>query len=89
VPEGSLEEEIRRDVLFSYFRYYLDFQKLKQIFSKPELGVGWFNAGENLLKFIKKIPALIFLGLMIFFKFCQMFYYMALKPKTRLPRESF
>jgi len=89
VPEGSLEEEIRRDVLFSYFRYYLDFQKLKQIFSKPELGVGWFNAGENLLKFIKKIPALIFLGLMIFFKFCQMFYYMALKPKTRLPAGEF
>jgi radical SAM superfamily enzyme YgiQ (UPF0313 family) len=89
VPEGSSEEEIRRDVLFSYFRYYLDFQKLKQIFSKPELGVGWFNAGENLLKLIKKIPVLIFLGIMIFFKFCQMFYYMVFKSKTRISMREF
>jgi len=89
VLEGSLEEEIRRDVLFSYFRYYLDFQKIKQIFSKPELGVGWFNAGENFLKLIKKIPALIFLGIMIFFKFCQMFYYMVLKRKTRISMGEF
>ncbi|MDD4182788.1 MAG: radical SAM protein [Candidatus Omnitrophica bacterium] len=84
IPEGSSEEEIRRDVLFSYFRYYLNFQKLRQIFSKPELGVGWFNAGENFLKLLKKIPALIFLEIMIFFKFCQMFYCMVLKRRTRL-----
>jgi radical SAM superfamily enzyme YgiQ (UPF0313 family) len=84
VPSGSTEEEIRRDILFSYFSYYFDLQRLKQIFAKPELGVGWFNAGEDLIDFLKKLPSLAFLGLMILFKFFQLFYYTVLKRKTRI-----
>ncbi|MDP2923137.1 MAG: radical SAM protein [Candidatus Omnitrophota bacterium] len=89
VPAGNSEEEIRRDILYSYFSYYFDFMRLKQIFAKPELGVGWFNAGENLLEMLKKLPALIFLGLMIFTKLCQLFYYMVLKKKTRVSFRKF
>ena len=89
VSEGNSEEEIRRDILYSYFSYYFDLERLKQIFAKPELGVGWFNAGENMLEMLKKLPALIFLGLMIFAKFCQLFYYMVLKKKTRISFRDF
>ena len=38
VPQGNTEEEIRRDILFSYFSYYLDFKRLKKIFTSPDKG---------------------------------------------------
>lgn len=84
VPEGSSEEEIRRDILFSYFSYYLNLEKIKQIFIRPDLGVGWFNAGESLFKFFKKLPSLIFLGIMIASKFCQLFYFVVIRKNTRI-----
>lgn len=84
VPEGNTEDEIRRDILFSYFAFYLDFNKLKKIFTRPEQGVGWFNAGEKAIKFLGKIPAIIFLGSMLLFKFCQFFYYMVIKKETAI-----
>jgi radical SAM superfamily enzyme YgiQ (UPF0313 family) len=82
VPMGNTENEIRRDLLFSYFSFYLDINRLKNIFAKPEEGVAWFNAGEKLWEIAKKLPALILLFLMLFFKFGQLFYYSAIKKET-------
>lgn len=92
VPEGNTEDEIRRDILFSYFSYYLDAKRLKGIFARPDLGAGWFNAGERLIEIIRKMPALFFLGLMLCLKFGQLMYYMVFKKETssllrRFPRQ--
>jgi len=84
VPEGNTEEQIRRDILFSYFNYYLDFERLKKIFTSPDKGVGWFNAGESFFDILKKIPALFFLVMMMFLKFGQLFYYTVLKKETAI-----
>jgi len=84
VPPDNTEDEIRRDVLFSYFSFYLDIERLKKIFARPDQGVGWFNAGEKFLEFLKKVPALIFLGLMMVVKFGQLFYYMIIKKETAI-----
>ncbi|MFA6129525.1 MAG: radical SAM protein [Candidatus Omnitrophota bacterium] len=69
VPAGSSENEIRNDLLYSYFVFYLDFNKLKQIFTDPNKGAGWFNAGETTINLIKKFPALLLLGVNISIKF--------------------
>lgn len=82
VPKDNTEDEIRRDILFSYFNFYLDINKLKEIFARPEQGVGWFNVGERLKEVFCKAPALIFLGLMLWFKFFQLFDYAVLKKET-------
>jgi anaerobic magnesium-protoporphyrin IX monomethyl ester cyclase len=82
VPEGSTEEDIRNDLLYSYFRFYLDFERLRGIFARPELGVGWFNAGEKIKDIIKKLPALFVLGFFLAVKFGQFFYYTTLKRGT-------
>lgn len=84
VPESSTEAEIRRDILFSYFSYYLDLGRLKQIFLKPEMGVGWFNAGATFTEVLKKLCSLFVLGIMISVKFCQLFYYSVIKKGTRV-----
>ncbi|MCK9614368.1 MAG: B12-binding domain-containing radical SAM protein [Candidatus Omnitrophica bacterium] len=89
VPQCSSEEEIRRDILFSYFSYYLDWRRIKQIFARPDLGVGWFNAGSNLMEFLKKLPSLVFLGAMIISKFCQLFYFIVLRKNTRISLKCF
>jgi anaerobic magnesium-protoporphyrin IX monomethyl ester cyclase len=84
VPKGNTEEEIRRDILFSYFSFYLDIEKLKRIFTRPEQGVGWFNPGERLKEFVYKTPPLIFLGFMLCIKFLQLFYYSVVKKETAI-----
>lgn len=84
VPEGNTEEQIRGDILFSYFSSYLDFERLKKIFASPDKGVGWFNAGESFWGRLKKIPALFFLVMMMFLKFGQLFYYTVLKKETAI-----
>ena len=84
VPEGNTEEQIRGDILFSYFSYYLNFERLKKIFTSPDKGVGWFNAGESFWGILKKIPALFFLVMMMFLKFGQLFYYTVLKKETAI-----
>lgn len=82
VPAGNTEDEIRRDILFSYFRYYFDLDRLKKILTKPEQNVGWFNAGGRLLEKIKKIPAFLFLFAMLSFKLGQLLYYCVVKRET-------
>ena len=47
VSTGSSEEELRRDILYSYFSFYFGINRLKQILLNPNQGVGWFNAGKN------------------------------------------
>jgi anaerobic magnesium-protoporphyrin IX monomethyl ester cyclase len=84
VPQGNTENEIRRDILFSYFSFYLDIYRLKNIFAKPEHGVGWFNAGSTTLEIVKKSPGLIILSLMLLFKFFQLFYYCIIKKETAI-----
>ena len=46
--------------------------------------MGWFNAGESFWGYIKKIPALFFLVMMMFLKFGQLFYYTVLKKETAI-----
>ncbi len=75
VPEGNTANEIRMDILLSYLVFYLDFSRLKSIFASPDKGVGWFNAGEELMEFIGKIPALLLMGGLLIVKFGELFLY--------------
>lgn len=75
VPSGNTEEEIRMDILLSYLIFYLDFSRLKSIFASPDKGVGWFNAGEELMEFVKKIPPLLLMGALLTAKFSELFLY--------------
>lgn len=84
VPENNTENEIRRDLLFSYFSFYLDINRLKSILSRPDKGVGWFNAGEKIGDVIRKIPALASLGLMLLFKFGQLSYFSVINKETSI-----
>lgn len=84
VPPGNTEEEIRRDLLFSYFRFYFDLERIGQIFSKPENNAGWFSAGKRFTDILKKIPALLLLGFFMFCKFIQLFYFSVIKKSTRI-----
>ncbi len=84
VPPNNTENEIRRDLLYSYFRFYFDAERVKQIFRKPERGVGWFNAGNRLAEVLKKIPAVTLLGFFMFCKFIQLFNYCVIKKETRI-----
>jgi len=85
VPTGVTEDEIRRDILFSYFSFYLNFARLKPIFAKPGQGVGWFNAGDGAKGIVKKLPALVLLGALLGVKFLKLFYYMVINKTTRVP----
>ncbi|MBF0319225.1 MAG: B12-binding domain-containing radical SAM protein [Nitrospirae bacterium] len=84
VPEGSTENEIRRDLLFSYYSYYLNVDRLKEIFANPDNNVGWFDPGSKILDTLRKIPAIAYLFFMLFAKFIQLFYYMVFKKETSI-----
>ena len=89
VPEGNTEEEVRMDILFSYFNFYLNIDRLRTIFAKPSQGAGWFNAGDKMATFLRRFPALAFLGFMLFVKFFELFYYMVIKKQTRTSLKEF
>jgi len=84
VPLNNTEAEIRRDILFSYFSFYFDFNRLKSVFARPDQGVGWFNAGERIWETVKKVPSLVVLSVMMFVKFGQLFYYSVIKKETSI-----
>lgn len=84
VPPGNSEAEIRRDLLYSYFRFYFDSERVRQVFKKPEHGVGWFDAGERWRDSVKKLPAILLLSFYMFCKFVQLFNYCVIKPSTRI-----
>lgn len=89
VPEGSTESEIRRDILYSYFRFYFDWQRIKTIFIKPEMNVGWFDAKGSMMDTVKKIPYVIGLGCNMGVKFLQLFYYGVIKKESRISTKFF
>ena len=73
VPDGNTEREIRNDILYSYLVFYLDFKRLRSIFTNPEKGVGWFNAGEKFRDLLKKCPAICLLFFILIIKFAKLF----------------
>lgn len=79
VPNNNFEEEIRMDILYSYLVFYSDLKRLKKIFKRPDLGAGWFNAGERLTEILKKAPALAMLFIVFILKFTELFYYLLFK----------
>lgn len=89
VPEGNKEIEIRRDILFSFFSFYFDITKFKEAFKNPYEGAKWFDSKEELLKTFGKISGLLLLFLLLFVKFCQLFYYSLIKRESRIPLKSF
>lgn len=86
IPQGNTEREIRYDILFSYFAFYLDFRRIKRIFTNPHENVGWFSAGENLVNFLRKLPSLISLGLVIGIKFLDLVWAILRRNDTKLTR---
>lgn len=77
VPGNNTEEGIRMDILYSYINFYANLGRLRKIFKRPDLGAGWFNAGERIAELLRKIPALILLFTMLVLKFAELFYYLA------------
>jgi radical SAM superfamily enzyme YgiQ (UPF0313 family) len=73
VPKGNSEEEIRMDILYSHLSFYLDFARLRNIFSKSDRGVGWFKVGERTVEVIKKIPDLSLLFFLLVVKFTKFY----------------
>ncbi len=84
VAPGTTEAQLRRDLLYGYFSFYLSARRLRRIFTRPDQGVGWFNAGESPLTFLKKLPALALLFFMLGIKFLQLFHYTVIKKETRI-----
>lgn len=85
VPQNNTENQIRRDILLSYFSFYFNWNKLKRVLSRPDQGVGWFNAGVNFKELLKKSFALIALAFVLSIKFLQLFYYCVIKKETAIP----
>ena len=55
IPDGSSENEIRNDILFSYLAFYFNINKIKMMmFSKNEAVMRWFNPGKKLLDLFLK-----------------------------------
>jgi radical SAM superfamily enzyme YgiQ (UPF0313 family) len=89
IPPGVTEAELRRDLLYGYFSFYFSARRLRKIFTRPDQGVGWFNAGESFWTLLKKIPALLILAFMLKIKFFQLFHYTVIKKETRISLRHF
>jgi radical SAM superfamily enzyme YgiQ (UPF0313 family) len=72
VPENSTEEEIRADIILSYFMFYMDFKKLKRMFTRHDEGVGWFNLGADPVIKLKKLAVLPVISFFMIVKFMDM-----------------
>ena len=89
VPSGETETEIRKDILFSYLSFYFNFNRLKQIFTRPDQGVGWFDSGGKILETIRKVPAIFLLFFMLSFKYIELFFSILFGYKTKITRNEF
>lgn len=94
VPEGNTEEEIRNDILYSHYAFYLDINKIRNIFRLPTKGLNFeFEAGRTviaLLKdFFKKLPGILSVGLMLLIKFVQLFFDILMRRNTSLSMRDF
>ena len=89
VPQGNTENEIRRDILFSYFNFYFNLGRLKKVLTRPDQGAAWFNMGEHIFTIFRKLPAFVSLILMMFIKFGQLFHLTVIKEETRISLNHF
>jgi magnesium-protoporphyrin IX monomethyl ester (oxidative) cyclase len=85
VPKGCTEDEIKRDVLLCSVAAYLSVINTVKIISQKDSTTKWFSFGQNTLERIKKIPAAMYLGLMLGFKSIKLFYTLFIKQSTALP----
>jgi radical SAM superfamily enzyme YgiQ (UPF0313 family) len=74
VPTGTTERAIRNDIMFSYFAFYINWDKIKKIFTQPDTNETWFNAGRSLRDRIKRVPAMVFLAFMMLVKFIELLF---------------
>ena len=74
VPPGSTEKEIRYDILASYLAFYLNFRRLKGTFAGQKNGPRWFHVGETVKTFLRKVPSLAYIGLIMTIKYADMFF---------------
>lgn len=82
IPKNNTEGQIRRDILFGFFSFYFNAARLKNALRRPYEGAEWFNGKENLLEMLEKISKFLLLGLILLFKFIQLFYYSVIKKET-------
>ena len=84
VPEGATANELRYDILVSYLAFYFNWHRLKKIFAKPDTNAGWFVAGRGFWQFLKKVPALALLALLMTIKFIELFFGILRGKNTKL-----
>ena len=89
VPKGSSENQIRNDVLFSYLAFYMRWTIFMRVFSRPDLGSSWFNAGERLTDIVKTIPAITWLFLTLSIKFGKLIFDVLFQRSTSISRREF
>lgn len=69
VPIGNTEKQIRFDIMLGYFNFYFNWKKLKGVFTKPDLNNAWFDFGHSFDDFIKKLPSILLLLIILSIKF--------------------
>ncbi len=84
VPVGSSEEEIRNDILFSLLAFYLNIDRIKMLFSKSDATKRWFNPGNRIKDVFRKIPALLYLSVVLSIKFGCLFFDILLGRNTSI-----
>jgi anaerobic magnesium-protoporphyrin IX monomethyl ester cyclase len=89
VPPGNTEAEIRRDMLYAYFRFYIHRARFMRMFKKQDEGPRWFETGNNLSEKLKKLLPLIVVFCALLVKFSQFFIYTVLYPPTRISLNHF
>jgi anaerobic magnesium-protoporphyrin IX monomethyl ester cyclase len=73
LPEGASSFSMRNEILFSYFKIYFNFHRLKKIFSDKNWGGAIFSFGNSNWDVVKKIPVIFLLVLDFTLKFSLMF----------------
>jgi len=82
---GNSEEEIKRDILLAHLVSYSHVGTVLKAIFKRSKNPNWFVIGRNPIEFLKKMPRLGFLAVMIVGKVTHLFYQLLIKKKTRLP----
>jgi radical SAM superfamily enzyme YgiQ (UPF0313 family) len=72
MPPGISEKQLRIDILYGYFRFYMHPRRLRGVFTRPDLNNAWFDFGHNFRDFLRKLPAILLLLGILSFKFSSM-----------------
>ncbi|MBF0594330.1 MAG: B12-binding domain-containing radical SAM protein [Candidatus Omnitrophica bacterium] len=88
VPPGMSEAELRRDILFSIFAFYLDVRRFRKNLARPNKDTASFSLTQT-LENVKRIPAYALLFFYMTVKFFQLFYFMVIKKDTALSLREF